>query len=124
MTAPISNNMLDLLFAAIAQVETGGEPNPIYAVGSAKEIGPYQITLEYFIDTGIRGTWTENCLYHDRAEKVMIAYWSRYAKEHTFEEYARLHNGGPNGMSNPNTLIYWEKVKEQMNRIKQLELGL
>lgn len=119
-----SKEKLHLLFAAISRVETGGEPNPMYAVGSAQEIGPYQITYEYFLDSGIQGTWTQNCLYYDRSEKVMIAYWNRYAKQHTFEEYARLHNGGPHGMYNPQTLEYWEKVLEELNKIKQLELGL
>lgn len=119
-----SKEDLRLLFTAIARVETGGEPNPMYAVGSAKEIGPYQITYEYFVDSGIDGTWTENCLYFDRSEKVMVAYWNRYANQHTLEEYARLHNGGPYGIYNPQTLEYWKKVAQAMNDIQQLELGI
>lgn len=30
----------------------------------------------------------------------------------TCEEFSRLHKGGPNGCTNPSTLIYWAKVKE------------
>ncbi len=102
------------LLKAIRTVETGGELNPTYAVGRYQEIGPFQITYAYFEDSGIEGTWTQNCLYVDRSIKVMLAYWNRYAKLHTLEEYARLHNGGPNGMSNRNTLEYWHKVKKEM----------
>jgi hypothetical protein len=102
------------LLKAIRTVETGGEPNPTYAVGRYQEIGPFQITYAYFEDSGIKGTWTQNCLYVDRSIKVMLAYWNRYAKLHTLEEYARLHNGGPNGMNNRNTLEYWHKVKAEM----------
>ncbi len=105
---------INLLLSAIMKVETGGESNPTYAVGRYQEIGPFQITHAYFEDSGIKGTWTENCLYVDRSVLVMRAYWNRYAKLHTLEEYARLHNGGPNGMKNINTLEYWHKVKKEM----------
>ncbi len=109
---------MSLLFSAIMAVETGGELNPMYAVGRHKEIGPFQITREYFEDSGIKGTWTQNCLYVDRSIKVMRAYWNRYAKLHTLEEYARLHNGGPNGMDKNITLEYWHKVREQMEKYR------
>ena len=29
----------------------------------------------------------------------------------TCQDYARIHNGGPNGCNNPNTLSYWRKVQ-------------
>ena len=105
---------IGLLLSAIMKVETGGEPNPTYAVGRYQEIGPFQISYNYFIDSGIKGTWTYNCLYVDRSVEVIRAYWNRYAKLHTLEEYARLHNGGPRGMYNINTLEYWDKVKAEM----------
>lgn len=119
-----SKENLSMLFTAIMHVETGGEPNPMYAVGKSKEIGPFQISYEYFLDSGVEGTWTQNCLYVDRSVKVMKAYWNRYSKEGTWEEYARIHNGGPNGMKNPNTLGYWEKVLKLINNQRQTELEL
>ena len=119
-----SKHDLSILFSAIMEVETGGELNPTYAVGSSKEIGPFQITYEYFIDSGVSGTWTENCLYVDRSIKVMIGYWNRYANQHTWEEYARLHNGGPYGMYNPNTKEYWDKVLLLIEKQLQPELKL
>ena len=115
---------LTLLFSAIMELETGSEPNPTYAVGSSKEIGPFQITYEYFIDSGVSGTWTENCLYVDRSIKVMIGYWNRYARQHTWEEYARIHNGGPYGMADPNTVDYWDKVLNLIEKQRQSELKL
>ena len=33
----------------------------------------------------------------------------------TAEEIARCWNGGPRGLNNPATVIYWEKVKNQIN---------
>ena len=109
-----TENEIAILLSAIMKVETGGESNPTYAVGRYQEIGPFQITHDYFLDSGIKGTWTYNCLYVDRSIEVIRAYWNRYAKLHTLEEYARLHNGGPNGMNNRNTLEYWHKVKKEM----------
>ena len=42
---------MGLLFSAIMKVETGGELNPTYAVGRYQEIGPFQITYNYFLDS-------------------------------------------------------------------------
>ena len=49
------------------------------------------------------------------ATQCVNSYMSRYAKmpgcHHDCESYARLHNGGPYGCTNPKTIPYWKKVK-------------
>tara|TARA_X000001388_G_scaffold43384_3_gene30480 strand:- start:5928 stop:6284 length:357 start_codon:yes stop_codon:yes gene_type:complete len=106
------------LFDAIRFVETGGEEDPSAANGLAGEIGPYQITEQYYIDAlekhpQLKGTF-EECRNQYFAEWVMMAYWDRYAKGDSFEELARLHNGGPNGAALKSTQKYWELVQEAL----------
>jgi hypothetical protein len=49
------------------------------------------------------------------AEKIVRAYWKRYApKSATLEQLARIHNGGPRGHLNPNTIKYWNKIKKEL----------
>ena len=53
--------------------------------------------------------------------RCVRAYMDRYADScalragkdiATCEDYARVHNGGPNGCIQPFTVAYWEKVYE------------
>ena len=61
----------------------------------------------------------------DYSERVMQSYMNRYAtvrrlgRQATDEDIARIHNGGPNGYRNPNTLQYWRKVQSYLPLIKQ-----
>lgn len=61
----------------------------------------------------------------DYSERVMQSYMNRYAtvrrlgRRATDEDIARIHNGGPNGYRNPNTLQYWRKVQSYLPLIKQ-----
>ena len=61
----------------------------------------------------------------DYSERVMQSYMNRYAtvrrlgRQATDEDIARIHNGGPNGYRNPNTLQYWRKVPSYLPLIKQ-----
>ena len=54
--------------------------------------------------------------------RIFRAYMDRYATEErlgrpvTFEDIARIHNGGPNGYKKKSTLRYWEKVKCLMTK--------
>ena len=45
----------------------------------------------------------------------MFKVYCRYYNLTTAEEIARCWNGGPGGMYNPFTTIYWEKVKNKIN---------
>jgi hypothetical protein len=110
----------ELLLSAIVMVESGGDPNAIGDGGKA--IGPYQIHQAYWIDgckaLGVK--WDYWRAKDERtARRVVTAYILRYAGEGaSLEKAARIHNGGPQGHRNPATLIYWEKVKREMDRIR------
>ena len=104
------------LLKAMRKVESGGEKTP-WAVGdSGRSLGPYQITYGYWLDA-VRhtpalkeGTWP---MVVDRryAEAIMHSYWKKYAPLNaTWEQLARIHNGGPKGHGRPETAKYWRKV--------------
>lgn len=116
--ADVPNRLLN----AIRIVESGGNDN---AVGDGgKAIGPYQIWRSYWkdaieFDPSIGGSY-ENCYERKYAERVVQAYMARYANERrlghepTFEDIARIHNGGPNGYRKRATIPYWNKVQQEL----------
>ncbi len=109
------------LLDAIRFVESGGMPNNgVGAKGdNGNALGPYQIweiywhdALEY--DPSIGGSYAD-CAKKDYSEKIVLAYWNRYAqKGASFETLARIHNGGPNGYKKSATIAYWNKVKSRL----------
>ena len=104
------------IFQAIATVETGGESRPDEAVGAAGERGRYQIMPAYWQDAvesdpDLRGTPYERVTDPRVCEAIMVAYWRRYAKTWTAEEFCRLHNGGP---SKRGTDRYWARCYQQL----------
>ena len=86
-----------------------------------KAIGPYQIHEVYWRDAvrhqpSIGGAYRD-CMDKDYSERIVRAYWDRYAPSDASDEtLARIHNGGPNGAGKPATLPYWSKVKAKMER--------
>ena len=106
------------IFTAIRRVESCGND---YKVGdNGRSRGPYQIQ---------RGYWRDACrsaglhLNYDRlvwdrrsSEAVMLAYW-RLQGARTTEQMARIHNGGPDGMNNPATREYYQRVQSQMRQL-------
>jgi hypothetical protein len=86
-----------------------------------KAIGPYQIWKAYWqdaveFDKTIGGKY-EDCMNKAYAEKIVRAYWKRYApKGATIEQLARIHNGGPRGHLNANTIKYWNKIKKELSK--------
>jgi hypothetical protein len=86
-----------------------------------KAIGPYQIWRAYWqdaveFDKTIGGKY-EDCMNKAYAEKIVRAYWKRYApKGATTEQLARIHNGGPRGHLNANTIKYWNKIKKELSK--------
>ena len=107
------------LLAAMCEVESGGDCSKIGKVG---ELGCYQIRECFWIDalehdSNIGGEY-EDVIDREYAEKVIYAFWDRYATEErlgrpvTHEDRARMHNGGPNGYKKTKTIKYWNKVKE------------
>jgi hypothetical protein len=107
------DNLLDAMYA----VESNRGKNLVGDGGKA--IGPYQIWREYWqdaveFDKTIGGKY-EDCMNKAYAEKIVRAYWKRYApKGATLEQLARIHNGGPKGHTRSATLKYWKKIVKEM----------
>ena len=104
---------------AIRQVETGGHRDPANAVGDGgKALGPYQIHRVYWQDAVQRdpslvanGETYESVRNAAYAERVILAYWTRYAPSWDAQTLSRVHNGGPKGHKRSATLGYWGKVQ-------------
>ncbi len=111
---PFSDKLYRLIHA-IGQVESGEDYK---AVGDGgKSLGWYQISRAYWQDACEYGEidWDYDIFVRSKfhSEDVMVLYWQRYGAT-TDEERARIHNGGPRGMSKKATIKYWNKVQEAM----------
>jgi len=110
------------LFRAIRAIETSGIRAPDRQVGdNGRSIGPYQVSLPYWVDSGVGGLWIQ-CHGRSYSEAVMLGYWKRHCPEalqqRNLEVLARIHNGGPNGHVKGATSIYWRKVERMLAREK------
>ncbi len=97
-------------------------PSPLCHPDPVREsCGLYQIQQPYFTDAqpyANIGNDFQSCA-GGRAcsEKAVQGYMTRYATQGrlghapTCQDFARIHNGGPNGYSNSNTLGYWNRMK-------------
>lgn len=117
---PPKGHDTDKILDAIRVTETGGEKDPANAVGDGgKAIGPFQIHYSYWkdaveFDTSIGGKYSD-CKDEAYARKIIVAYWTRYAPNWSFETLARTHNGGPKGHKKSSTLDYWSKVRKNLD---------
>ena len=111
------------LLDAMCEVESNCDPTK---VGEANEIGWYQILPDFWIDAleydpSIGGEYEDVAKDKEYAEKVILAYWDRYAtikrlgRVPTDEDRARIHNGGPNGYKKNATIAYWSKVRKELD---------
>jgi len=114
---PVECYTVDNLLDAMYTVESNRGKNLVGDGGKA--IGPYQIWREYWQDAvehdkSIGGKY-EDCMDKAYAEKIIRAYWKRYApKGATLEQLARIHNGGPRGHKRSATVKYWQKIVKAM----------
>ncbi len=107
---------------AIEKVETGGQRDPANAIGDGgKALGPLQIHRVYWVDAVdhdpslvANGETYDSVRDRTYARRVVMAYWSRYAKSWDAQTLARIHNGGPKGHTKRATLGYWAKVKAKL----------
>jgi hypothetical protein len=112
----------DKFFSVLSQIESNNKPNTIGDNGLA--IGIYQIHEIYFkdalqYDESLRKYKYSDCFNSGIAKLIVRAYMSKYAKDFSFEEMARLHNGGPNFRNKINkTNKYWERFQKELNRNK------
>ncbi len=123
--------LASLLFLVPPTVDTTELLDAMYTVESGrgkslvgdggKAIGPYQIWREYWqdaveYDPSIGGKY-EDCMNKAYSERIIRAYWARYApKGATVEQLARLHNGGPRGYKRSSTVKYWNKIVKEMTK--------
>lgn len=80
--------------------------------------GPFQIKERYWDDCGRPGDDYESCTKEMQCSVTCVqAYLRRYTTRctggrlPTCEDYARVHNGGPEGCQHSDTLSYWERVE-------------
>jgi hypothetical protein len=102
----------------LATVESNCNPS---AVGDNFEaLGMLQMHPAYVRDASeyANENWKHlNALDEMTAIRIFRAYMARYATEErlgrpvTYEDIARIHNGGPNGYKKLSTIPYWNKVK-------------
>jgi hypothetical protein len=103
---------------AIRTVETGGHADPANAVGDGgKALGPYQIHYGYWLDAterdpALRALGYQSVRDQATAERIVLAYLTRYAPSWDLRTCARIHNGGPKGHRKPATLGYAKRVEE------------
>lgn len=110
----------------LAIVESGDKP----VVGdNGRAIGPLQIHIGVVQDVNrISGS---DYTGQDRWSKISsitiasayLRYWGQHyrqitGKRPTWEIYARIWNGGPNGWRKPLTDKYWQKVQHQIQKEK------
>ena len=110
-----SQSLPSEFYHAINMVETRGRTGAIH--GERGELGPMQIRRQYWQDAGVPGYFT-NCVDYGYSCRVMDAYFRRFANEFVmrrdYQSLARVHNGGPQGYTNPATKKYWQKVRKYL----------
>lgn len=121
-------DQIDDLLHAIHVVESGCRVENVPDGDDGRAIGPFQIWRVYWQDAieawpQLGGTY-EDCRDYDYARRVVLAYWYRYATKKrigdvTAEKLARIHNGGPNGHKREITIKYWNKVKNELQKMEE-----
>jgi hypothetical protein len=116
-TSCVGGSTLKDFINAVHEVEASGSFNP--PDGKFGEIGCFQITEPYWLDSGVECTF-EECRDYNTAIKVMIGYFSRYEKQalenNKWEILARLHNSGPNWREKKHlTNTYWAKIQKHLD---------
>ena len=102
----------------LATIESNCNPS---AVGDNFEaLGMLQMHPAYVRDASefANENWKHTSALDElTAIRIFRAYMARYATEErlgrpvTYEDIARIHNGGPNGYKKLSTIPYWNKVK-------------
>lgn len=112
---PLPNDFL----VTLNKVEASGRHSNVPDGDGGHAKGPFQIHYKYWQDSGITGSYSQ-CSDYDYSVRVVTGYLNRYARKaitaKDYETLARVHNGGPNGMSHSDTLTYWKKFKKALTQ--------
>ena len=113
------NYMMDII-DAIMEVESNSNDSAYNAYEDA--VGCLQIRKCMVDDVnrilkrqGTPTKYTYNDRWVRRKSLEMFHIYCGYYKLNTAEEIARCWNGGPRGINNPATVIYWNKVQDKIN---------
>ena len=115
----LSHNTTHLL-SAIIHVESGNNDSAYNSYEDA--VGCLQIRKCMVDDVNrilfrqksdLKFSYSDRWL-RDKSIKMFDIYCKHYGLT-TAEEIARCWNGGPRGMNNPSTVIYWNKVQNRIN---------
>jgi len=114
VSATFSNNCLQ----CICQVEgCGAEVGRCKNDSGSDSCGPYQIKNPYWNDCNEPGGDWRTCTKQKACSETCVRdYMSRYGTRcsgkanPTCQDYARIHNGGPQGCRRRSTIGYWNKV--------------
>ena len=103
---------------AIHQVEASGRLGAIIG-DNGRALGPFQIHKSYFIDSCVKGNYT-NCADYQFSVCVVTGYLNRWClpaiRKNNYETMARIHNGGPMGAFKSHTITYWKRVKKELDK--------
>jgi len=110
----------DKFYSILIKLESGGKTNAVGDGGRA--IGAAQIHKGYFLDAieynkNLQKYSYSNCFDGAVSKLIVKSYLIRYSKGNSFQEWAKLHNGGPNwadatGQKKTNLNNYWKKFKK------------
>ena len=123
--APPAGTDTRAILNAIRTVETGAESDPDHAIGDGGDaLGAYQIHRSYWLDAtekdpALRALGYESVTDRAIAERVVIAYLTRYAPRWDLDTVSRIHNGGPKGHTKNSTKGYAAKVAKAAKEARQ-----
>lgn len=82
----------DKFWSVLTKLESNNNEKSVGDGGKA--IGIAQIHYVYWLDSGVKGKYTQ-CFDKNYSKKVVYSYLLKYSKTDDFEEWTRLHNSGP-----------------------------
>ena len=123
LVPPPANYDPQPILRAIQKVETGGCADPSAATGdNGASIGPLQIQRAAWLDAvehdpslTANGETYADCRNLAYAQRVAMAYWSRYAPDWKPATLAGIWNGGPRGHRKGNTSRYRAAVEAALH---------